>query len=72
MLERWNYYKEHSESEIEKAIILFSAIHLYNELTKMDIDKLEISWNIVINLERLGFVTIEDTFYHINVKFRHD
>lgn len=72
LLERWNYYKEHSESEIEKAIILFSAIHLYNELTKMDIDKLEISWNIVINLERLGFVTIEDTFYHINVKFRHD
>ena len=72
LLERWNYYKEHSESEIEKAIILFSAIHLYNGLTKMDIDELKISWDIVIELERLGFITIEDTFYHINVKFRHD
>lgn len=72
LLERWNYYQEHSKAEIEKAIILFSAIHLYNELTKMDIDELKISWDIVIELERLGFVTIEDTSYYINVKFRHD
>lgn len=72
LFERWKYYQEHSESEIEKAFVLFSAIHLYNELTKMDIDELKISWDIVTELERLGFVTIEDTFYHINVKFRHD
>lgn len=72
LLERWNYYQEHSESEIEKAITLFSAIHLYNELTKMDIDELKISWDVVIELERMGFVTIEDAFYNINVKFRHD
>jgi hypothetical protein len=72
LLERWNYYQKYSESELEKTIILFSAIHLYNELTKMDIDELKISWDIVTELERMGFVTIEDSFYHINVKFRHD
>lgn len=72
LLERWSYYKEHSVTEIEKVIIFFSALHLYNELTKMDIDKLNLSWDIVIELERMGFVTIEDTFYTINVKFHHD
>lgn len=72
LLDRWNYYQRNSESELEKTIILFSAIHLYNELTKRDIDELNISWDIVTELERMGFVTVEDTFYYINVKFRHD
>ncbi len=72
VLERWNYYKLHSESELEKTIVLFSAIHLYNELTKMDIDQLKISWDIVIELERMGFISIEDTFYTLNIKFCHD
>lgn len=72
LLERWNYYQKNSASELEKTLILFSAIHLYNELTKRDIDELNISWDIVTELERMGFVTIEDAFYHINVKFRHD
>lgn len=62
LLDRWNYYQRNSESELEKTIILFSAIHLYNELTKRDIDELNISWDIVTELERMGFVTVEDTF----------
>lgn len=72
LLERWNYYQKHSDTEAEKTIVLFSAIHLYNELTKMDIDELNISWDSVVELEKVGFVTIEDTFHHINVSFRHD
>lgn len=70
--ERWNYYKEHSATEIEKECVLFSAIHLYNELTKTDIDKLKIPWELVVELEKMGFITIEDTTYIINVKYRHD
>ena len=37
LLERWNYYQKNYKSEIEKVTILFSAIHLYNELTKREL-----------------------------------
>lgn len=70
--ERWKYYQGKSIAELDKTIILFSAIHLYKELTKRDIDELKIPWDIVKEVERMGFVTVEDTFNSINVKFRHD
>lgn len=70
--DRWNYYQKSGGSESEKTIILFSAIHLYKELTKKDIDELKISWEIVKELEWMGYVTIEDSFNTINVRFRHD
>lgn len=69
---RWEYYKKHCESDYKKAIILFSAIHLYNELEKKDIDDLFISWNMVKELEKIGFIILEDTFNVITIKFRHD
>ena len=72
LLERWNYYQKNYKSEIEKVTILFSAIHLYNELTKREIDELKISWEIVTELESMGFITIEDTLYHTSVSFQHD
>lgn len=70
--ERWNYYQKNSKFELEKTLILFSAIHLYKELTKKDIDELNISWDIVKELERMGFVIVEDTLNFINIKFCHD
>lgn len=70
--ERWDYYKKYNKSDSEKATILFSAIHLYKELEKKDIDDLEISWDIIKELERLGFIIFEDTFNFITIKFRHD
>lgn len=70
--ERWSFYQKNSKSELKKTIILFSALHLYKELIKGDIDELNISWDIVKELERLGFVTVEDTLNFINIKFRHD
>ncbi len=72
LLERWNYYQKNYKSEIEKVTILFSAIHLYNELTKREIDELKISWEIITELESMGFITIEDTLYHTSVSFQHD
>ena len=69
---RWEYYKRHSKSDFEKATILFSAIHLYKELEKKEIDALNISWDIVKELERIGFIISEDTFNTITIKFRHD
>lgn len=70
--DRWEYYKRHSKSDFEKATILFSAIHLYKELEKKEIDALNISWDIVKELERIGFIISEDTFNTITIKFRHD
>ena len=72
LLERWNYYQKNYKSEIEKVTILFSAIHLYNELTKREIEELKISWEIITELESMGFITIEDTLYHTSVSFQHD
>lgn len=70
--ERWDYYKKYNESDFEKATILFSAIHLYKELEKKDIDVLLISWDIIKELEKMGFIIVEDTFNVITIKFRHD
>ncbi len=72
LAERWDYYKKHSTSNSEKAIVLFSAIHLYKELGKKDIDDLNISWNTIKELEKIGFIASEDTFNLITIKFRHD
>lgn len=69
---RWDYYKKYNESDFEKAIILFSALHLYKELEKRDIDNLDISWNIIKELERACFIWVEDTPNVIIIKFRHD
>lgn len=71
-MERWGYYKKYSESNFERATILFSAIHLYKELVKKDIDNLNVSLDVIRELERIGFITIEDTFNTITIRFRHD
>lgn len=72
LAERWEYYKNQCDSNFEKAITLFSAIHLYKELEKKDIDALHISWDMIKELEKIGFITTEDTFTSIIIKFRHD
>lgn len=72
LAERWDYYKKQNDTDFEKAIILFSAIHLYKELEKKDIDDLHIPWDLIKDLEKIGFITTEDTFSSIIIKFRHD
>lgn len=70
--ERWNYYRKCNKLDFEKTIILFSAIHLYKELEKKDIDDLKISWDTIKELEKMGFIALEDTINVIAIKFRHD
>ena len=72
LAERWDYYKKQNDTDFENAIILFSAIHLYKELEKKDIDDLHIPWDLIKDLEKIGFITTEDTFSSIIIKFRHD
>lgn len=69
---RWIYYMQQSSSNSEEAIVLFSAIHLYQEIEKRDIDNLRISWSTLKELEYNGFILLEDTFNTIIIKFRHD
>lgn len=69
---RWDYHRKCNKENLEISIILFSAIHLYKELEKKDIDNLGISWDIVKDLERAGFILVEDTPNAIIIKFRHD
>lgn len=70
--ERWDYYQNNNKLELDKTTILFSAIHLYKELTKEDIDKLNISWNVIKELEKMGFIELEDSFNFISIRFFHD
>nr|WP_296833684.1 hypothetical protein [uncultured Marvinbryantia sp.] len=72
LMKRWYHYKEQNTTDFEHTVILFSALHLYKELEKKDIDKLNISWNTVTELARKGFLLLEDNFMTITVKFRHD
>lgn len=70
--ERWRYYKNNCEFDIEKIINLFSAIHLYSKLTKEDIDILTIPWHMVEELEKIGFLTIKNTCNVFYIMFDHD
>ena len=70
--ERWSYYKKNCRFDINKTMILFSAIHLYVKLTKKDIDDLNVSWNIIKEVEKMGFLAVEDSYNSINIMFSHD
>ncbi len=72
LLERWRHYKNNCEFDIGKIINLFSAIHLYSKLTKADIDILEIPWNMVEELRKIGFLAVKDTYNAIYIMFDHD
>lgn len=69
---RWNYYDTHNVFDSKKILILFSAIHLYKELEKGDVDKLDMSWDTIKELEKKGFIISEYTTNTIVIKFRHD
>lgn len=72
LYERWKYCEKNCEFDINKIIILFSAIHLYSKLTPKDIDELQISWNMVKELGKKEFLTVEDTDSSISIMFCHD
>ena len=69
---RWEFYKENNQEDSDRVLVLFSALHLYKELDKEDIDALGVTWSLIKELERMGFVAIEDNFNTIIIKFRHD
>lgn len=72
LLERWKYCEKIFRFDTNKIIILFSAIHLYVKLPKEYIDELKISWKNIKELEKMGFLTVEDSQGPINIMFCHD
>ncbi|GAA6377418.1 hypothetical protein I230019B6_27790 [Firmicutes bacterium i23-0019-B6] len=72
LLERWKYYCNHHKTDFEKVLTLFSAIHLYGELNTGNIEELSIPEDILNELEKLGFITLTDTYITRIITFRHD
>ena len=70
--ERWEYYKQHNVINLKKVIVLISAINLYKQLDKKELDILEISESLINELEKFDFLTLKEEHSTYTVSFRHD
>lgn len=69
---RWEHYKKNSSSYLKKVQILFSALHLYGELDQRELDQLQITKEILKELENMGFIRTEYSANLIITKFYHN
>lgn len=55
--QRWNHFID-SHSKVE-AVQILSAIHFYSVMAKSDVDTLKLDWNLIMDMEKSGFLSIK-------------
>lgn len=68
--QRWSYFiASNTESA---AVLILSAIYFYTALSKQDAISLRINWNMIVDMEKSGFLSITSDDIDSTVVFYHD